>query len=1111
MLKNIFKRKTEYKYFNYLEEIDNFNSLFYSLLNKDQYLSKKESLFLLQDKFESFYKKLKNFESTSSLNKPSFKSKKNNENILKFIRSYEEIETRINIHNREFIEKHLKEDEEYLNDILKNVDPMIRLDEDQRKVVLSDEDYTLVIAGAGAGKTTTVAAKVKYLVEKKNIDPREILVISYTNKAVNELRERIQNQLKIDAIITTFHSTGNAILYKHDDERKRVIDSGVLYKISEKYLKEDILTDPEMVNKVILFFGSYFDAPYEGDDLNEFFTKIARSDFSTLKSNMDEYSKEIIDSRSKKRISIKQEILRSFEEVEIANFLYLNNIEYSYEPIYKYHINDSYKLYTPDFLIRQGEKVAYIEHFGITENGQNDMYSKEELELYLKAVKDKTLLHKKHNTSLIITYSKYDDNRGRLIHLEEKLLEKGFLLKKRDSKEVFEKLVNTEENKYITRFNILLTKFIQNFKVNGYSSDDFEVMKSRTKNVRTKLFLDIAKGVFLSYQIALHKNNLIDFEDMINDSARILREKLISKEKLGFKYIIVDEYQDISMQRFNLTKELSQITDAKIIAVGDDWQSIYAFSGSNITLFTDFIDTVGYANEMQITKTYRNAQEVIDIAGGFIQQNKSQIEKRLISPKSIEKPIIVITYLDDYERMKIKGLKGIQLEKAKAVDYTLSLINQTIVKKDHKVLLIGRYNFDGERLGQTELFSYNNETGAMSSKNYPHITLEFMSAHSSKGLGYDDVIVINMSNEVFGFPAQIEVDPVLNLVIKNDKSIEYAEERRLFYVALTRTKNRVFLATPETRPSEFVLEIIKDYESVVQIGDFNVREQTFNKTKVCPLCGYPLTLRYNPAYGLKLYMCTNEPEVCDFISNDLKGGTMTIGKCPSCVDGYLIVKSTKKTNVSFLGCTNYLSNNKGCNFTVSQLLYDKEIKTKQPKRRYSTIKNDILDAQIKGEIKGTVKISKPKIIKEADVKDENRYIEMFNELKDFRMEYAKTHKKLPFLIFPDKTIHELIKIMPKNIEELRNVFGLGPVKINEFGNDLIRIVNKYLKRIVPKEYSYIENEKMLYGRKWTFEEDQQLVDEVRRGLSIKEIANIHERTLGAIKSRIKKIMLEDKT
>lgn len=1040
MFKTLFKRNKKIVKTNEEIIIENFNNDFSSLLVCDNYLSKKQSVKFLKDKYNDNYTVLMR-EISGQLKKGDFKKrKKHNQNTLDFIKMYESIEEKINIHNQKYIEKHLLEEQKYLDDILKDVDPLINLDIDQRKVVLSDEDYTLVVAGAGAGKTTTIAAKVKYLVEKKEIEPSEILVISYTNKAVNELKERIQDQLKIPAIITTFHATGNAILYKKDEEKKRIVDSGVLFKVIERYLTKDILANPEMVDKLILFFGSYFDAPYEGDNLNDFFNKIAKSDFSTLKSNINEYAQDIIDKRSKKKVSIKHEVLRSFEEVEIANFLFLNGIDYKYEPIYKYNIKNSYKLYTPDFIIWQGDNVAYIEHFGITENGHNNLYSSEELERYQKSIKDKIEIHKKHNTKLIMTYSQYNDRRERMEHLKEKLIESNFILKKRDSKEVFDVLVKTDENKFIVKFTLLLTRFIQNFKVNGYVAEDFDLMSSKTDNVRTKLFLDIAKGAFLNYEFEMHNNKLIDFEDMINNSAKILREKLIAKEKLGFKYIIVDEYQDISKQRFDLTKELSELTDAKIIAVGDDWQSIYAFSGSNISLFTNFVDTVGYANQLQIVNTYRNAQEVIDVAGGFIQKNDKQIKKHLISPKTIEKPIIVISYIDDNEKMKVKGLKGVQIEKAKGIDYALSLINQTINKKDHKVLLIGRYNFDGERLGKTDLFDYDYKSGKMTSVNYPNINLEFLSAHSSKGLGYDDVIIINNSNETFGFPSQIEDDPILNLVIKNDRSIEYAEERRLFYVALTRTKNRVFLVTPETRPSEFVLEIIKDYDSVTLVGDLNIKDNK-SKDKRCPVCGYPLQLRYHPSYGLKLYICTNEPEVCSFISNDLRGEQMQIGKCPSCVDGYLVVKHSKKTNNTFLGCTNYLANGKGCNHTVSKLVYGQNYQEKTPTRLYTSKINNEKTAHIKGENREDVNLSPSKINNEILKIEEVNNI-LASKLKSFRLALSKENNIPAFHIFTNRSLNDLVEKKPINIEELKLVYGFGPVKIANYGNEIIEIIKQ---------------------------------------------------------------------
>ena len=817
----------------------------------------------------------------------------------------------ISKHNEDFLSRHLKAENTYLDNILESVDPVIKLDEEQRKVVLSDEDYTLVIAGAGAGKTTTVAAKVKYLVEKKGVKPEQILVISFTNKAVGELRDKINKSLKINCPVTTFHKTGYAILRKQDNEKRQVVDGGFMFNVINNYLKGNILEQPELVDKLILFFGSYFDAPYEGEDLNDFFNYLSKSDFTTLKGNMSEYTEEIIDKRTGKCISIAHERMRSAQEVQIANFLYLNQIDYRYERPYEYHILKSRKPYTPDFTITQGDKVAYLEHFGITEDGKNNRYNEEQLSRYKQEINDKVKLHKKHNTDLIYTFSGYSDGRSLLEHLRENLQKHGFTLIPRDSKEVFEKIVNTEENKYIMKLVKLVCTFIQNFKTNGFSIDDFSRFERKSTNERTKLFLSICQQCFLEYSKRLKEKNAVDFEDMINDSVRILNEQQRIGAELDFKYIIVDEYQDISRQRFDLTKELSKICKAKIIAVGDDWQSIYAYAGSDITLFTHFRQTMGYGLELKITKTYRNAQEVIDIAGGFIQKNQSQLRKELISPKHIEQPIVIESYSENVDRKQTAGKGGRYYmigEKVEAIVEKILLENPK-----SSILLLGRYGFDAFHLSHSGKFVYNEKTGGVTSTKFPNVALDFMTVHRAKGLGYDNVIIINARNEVYGFPSQVQDDPVLKYVVRDDHSIEYAEERRLFYVALTRTKNRVYLIVPQERPSSFVLELIDDYLQVVLHGDIDRDENKDNKEiKKCPICGYPLQLMYKQNYGLKLWMCTNEPELCDFMTNDLSGGRLSIIKCDQCKDGYLIVKPGKGDRPPFLGCTNYKHDGTGC-------------------------------------------------------------------------------------------------------------------------------------------------------------------------------------------------------
>lgn len=271
----------------------------------------------------------------------------------------------------------------------------------------------------------------------------------------------------------------------------------------------------------------------------------------------------------------------------------------------------------------------------------------------------------------------------------------------RDNKEVMQKISNQDSSRYIRKLINLVDRFISNFKTNGYPVEKFDEWRTQTKNVRTKLFLGICKECYLEYERYLHKNNAIDFSDMINKSARLLKESKAVSDQIDFKYIIVDEYQDISRQRFDLVGALHDVTNAKIIAVGDDWQSIYAFSGSDITLFTKFSEIMGYAELLKITKTYRNSQEVIDIAGNFIQKNTEQIKKTLKSPKTITDLVIIYTYDSKYKKRNGDFKTGADYNLAKATETAIEQIiefNKQEGKnsKKQEILLLGRFGFDGK-------------------------------------------------------------------------------------------------------------------------------------------------------------------------------------------------------------------------------------------------------------------------------------------------------------------------------------------------------------------------------------------------------------------------------
>ena len=802
--------------------------------------------------------------------------------MKKYNLNYDEVKR----HNEKYIKDSLIKYKDYFDNMYKGIDDNILLDEEQRIAILTDEDYNLIVAGAGSGKTTTMAAKVKFLVDIKKVDPKDIILISYTNKAVSELKQRINKDFKIPVLVCTFHKFGVEILKSKTDEHLKVLTNS--YNLVKDYFDKVLCNDNKKLKEFLKFFVFYFDIPLfalKFNSLNNYFNYKKRNDYLTLKSRLNEYNKQVIDERTNKRYTILGEFLKSNEEVMIANFLYLNGIDYEYEK--PYPKLDKSKTYLPDFTIYQGERIFYLEHFGINKSGYNKLFGYIDSLKYKYQINNKRKIHKLNNTTLIETYSGPD----LLDNLKEQLIKHHIILNPRNPKEIYSKLVDTSKDIYYTRFIIFCLNFIQGFKVKGYNKSDFGKLKAIYQDERTNMFLNFIENVYDYYQEQLKINHYIDFEDMINEAY----EKL-DNIKLNYKYVIIDEYQDISQQRFNLAKKISEVSDSKIIAVGDDFQSIFAFAGSDISLFTEFSNLMGYASLLKITHTYRNSQQLINVAGNFVMSNQKQIKKQLISPKNLENPVMVIAYDDSSNKTKNKIMM---------LNKCLADIQKQFGDRQ-KILLIGRYNFEKYYLLNSDDFS-EISTDKIKAKKFPNFEIDFLSAHSSKGLGYDQVIILNGDDGTYGFPSQIKDDPIMQVINVFDNSYLFAEERRLFYVALTRTKNKVYILTPVNNPSSFILEIIK-YNQVKLYNKTGIKLS--KRPHLCPKCGYPLIRKYNSFKINNLYICSNEKELCDFKTNNLKY-KKNITKCPKC-HGDLIVKHSRKKNYDFIGCTNY---NKGCNYT----------------------------------------------------------------------------------------------------------------------------------------------------------------------------------------------------
>lgn len=357
------------------------------------------------------------------------------------------------------------------------------------------------------------------------------------------------------------------------------------------------------------------------------------------------------------------------------------------------------------------------------------------------------------------------------------------------NKKLFYKYTKKMNEKEIKQLKRLLLTFTHLFKCNNYKLQDFNNFLKQIKTIfnfnykKEKNFLIMALNIYLEYEKYLKNNNEIDFDDMIIRATSKVNNYFFKK----IKYIIIDEYQDTSLVRFNLIRSIIDKTNSKLMVVGDDFQSIYRFTGSSINMITCFKKYFGYTKIIKINNTYRNSLELNIVANKFILKNNNQVSKKIYSSKRIDKPIKII-YYNKNSSIKLKRLLNIL---------------------DRKVLILCRNIYDVKRLEDDEIKVMEDKI-LYNEREYDYKTI-----HKSKGLEEENVIVLNLEDSIYGFPNKKK--DITELILEKEK-YKYEEERRLFYVALTRTKNNVYLFSSSNNPSIFIKEIIK-YRKYIEVLD----------------------------------------------------------------------------------------------------------------------------------------------------------------------------------------------------------------------------------------------------------------------------------------------------
>jgi len=676
------------------------------------------------------------------------------------------------------------------------------LTEEQVEAVVCFDNRVLLVASAGSGKTSTMVAKAGYALKMGYFKPEQILLLAFNKDAAAELRERLMLRLvpqglPADRVVAkTFHAFGLDVIGAATGMRPTVapwLDSGrdleVLLELID-HLKD---TDATFRSQWDLFRVVF------GQDLPKFGKEHESPDAWDRDRKVDGFW------------TLNGEVVKSRGEQVIANWLFYNGINYQYEVPYQVDTADAlHRQYRPDFYLSDVD--AYLEHWALDRNGEPPP----EFEGYKEGMIWKRKLHAENGTTLLETTMADLWSGKAFAYLTEELARRGRALDPNPERPA--KGRRPIENPRLARtFRAFLTHAKSNRLSIGMLRQRLEAGEAGDFRFRHQMFLGLFERVWAAWEARLKREGAIDFEDMLGIAADCVEA---GRWKSPYELVMVDEFQDVSQARARLVASLLNAPGRCLFAVGDDWQSINRFAGSDLAVMTDFEAKFGKAVTLRLEKTFRCPQSLCDISSDFVQRNPRQLRKRVKSAKrNIELPVRILRVED---LTKIQAAVGATIQELAGA--------HPMSGKPLSIYVLGRYRDDSKYL----------PVGLKDGR----VQVAFATAHASKGMEADHVIVPRMTSESLGFPSKVEDDPVLQLAMPDGDTFTDAEERRLFYVALTRARATVTLITVAQKESAFIVELVKD--SKIEVRDI---EGGVEASRVCPECEEGFMVQRTGPYG----------------------------------------------------------------------------------------------------------------------------------------------------------------------------------------------------------------------------------------------------------------------
>ncbi len=781
-----------------------------SLFNYNHYITESERK-NIEAKYAGLYRKLELIHDCKELDVIPEKN-----DILRLYKALSGTKAFKADNNEHFITRQLEIHKDFFDTVL-----TYPLDPQQREAIVSLEDNVLVISSAGSGKTMTTVGKVRYLVDKQGVDPKDILLITFTRKAAESLSQRLgEKNLKC----VTFHKLALDIIAEVTGEKPTLTPGDFSVQIYQELLKSD-KSFKQAITDYILRSRYKMRGQFEYDNMQEYMQDRKKYVVQAYYTDMDG----------------RTVFCKSDEESQICDWLGGRGIKFRYEEKYEHQTADKeHRQYTPDFSIYfKGEDGAdhriYLEHFAVNEYGHcPKWFGPNGEQAYLSGIEWKRSVHSQNGTTLLETTSA-DFHKGDIFEkLESQLAQCGVKFSFKKGNEVSHELEKQEQNiiDMLTSFNFLM-------KSKAMTIEDVKAQRiSGQDNVTIS---HIIAPFLKAYERTSNAEGEIDFTDAIIKATALCN----NGHRPDYDYILVDEFQDISMDRYRFLQSLRRNEPlTKLFCVGDDWQSIYRFAGSDMALFKSFSKFFGFTKECRMETTYRFGDPLIEKSSKFILTNPEQKKKDVRSFS--DKALTNIDFIPTNGRFDVPA-------KVKAI------IDG--IPSDKSIYLLGRYSYDVNVL-KGGGFEVKDVNGKIVVK-YGYRDMTFMTIHQSKGLESDYVILLNCNSGALGFPADIADNPILKYVLSEPDGYKFGEERRVFYVGITRAKIQTYVLYDAEKPSLFVAEFVDGIDVEQKV------EETIPESELCPKCHCGrvetvykgIAVNGNPYYVLG---CSNQKLGCDY-------------------------------------------------------------------------------------------------------------------------------------------------------------------------------------------------------------------------------------------------------